>query len=79
MTYMQSNKSLKTTANIRRKDITMQKYNIDNGKEGKDDDEEEKIMMKNYKKKNWTINQLCMSKDKGEEEKEEKDDSIHHL
>ena len=76
---MQSNKSLKTTANIRRKDITILKYKIDNGKEGKDDDEEEKIMMKNYKKKNWTINQLCMSKDKGEEEKEEKDDSIHHL
>ena len=41
MTYMQSNKSLKTTANIRRKDITILKYNIDNGKEGKDDDEEE--------------------------------------
>ena len=27
----------------------------------------------------WTINQLCMSKAKGEEEKEEKDDFIHHL
>ena len=37
MTYMQSNKSLKTTANIRRKDITILKYNIDNGKEDKED------------------------------------------
>ena len=55
------------------------KYNIDNGKEGKDDDEEEKIMMKNNNKKNWTIKQLCMSRDEGEEEKEEKDDFIHQL